>query len=990
MLWSLQREFQMRTHHTRAVIAATMVLMIASIGALAPSPAEAAVSVDALRARAIYHQTAHDDEALRLTTQALEAVSPAEGAIWSRLIPAWDDAYADLQINSAPPAGLPDRGHAFALLGLALNDDGSMKPDLISRLEVAKASLDAYPNSKIVVSGGVMKNGWTEAVRMRDWLQDKGIDPGRVILENRAGNTQENALRSLELMYADSGITSYTVISSASHIRRAWIDYYAASLKIARDLGLDRVIEPRSNVAFLDNTTSENVPSASEQTLISSNVASLFGVTSLYNALSTTPPPQPQLSLDLPAAQAGTTITVSASFTNSDLLAAASPTFLLEAPEGYAVHAAALPPAVVEERATATQSWTVDVPADARAGTTADFSARVSWSVNGGRATNELRAAASALISGRVSAPYRTASTTDSMVFAESADGFAIGGGGRDAYARADEYGAIFREDLLGSGQAVTTTVTGQSPTSPYARAGLTVRDDLSAAPSAGYATLAVTPSHGCVFAWDSDGDGRLDSNVESGGFAAPVQLRISRQGDTFTGSCSGDGRNWVDVGSAAIRSADKVVDAGLYYSAVNESTGKTGLARFTGLDVRAFERPAVPNAAVVSVGKPTTALSSETGRSPEYAVDGIRTNSSYWASSLSGGSTWLQVDLGSLHDLSTLNVRNYVSGGRTYTYALSGSNDGAVWFPLGGKSWAAAATDAGETFAVQARARYVRVTGLSNSANPSFHLSELSVAGVEAVTPELSVSGVRGVQGEPGAPVALSATLHNDGDVDATGAVVRFQEGDVILATSAGVNIPSRGTTTVTAVWSAAGRTGDVEVIAVADPDSMIDEINENDNRAAGVVTVVAPQGPQPSITTTGSVRAGDEVTVSFRGFGLDASGELWMNSDPVLLGSFATNAEGEATIGFRVPANTPPGDHTLRARIGGNEVASASITVTAAVMSPGTGQGPRAAESLATTGPASDVVAACSLALVLLLAGLGLRAGRRSHRLKDSWPHH
>lgn len=727
----------MNGRHIRAALAGVIVLAIASMASLVPTPAQAAVSVDTLRARAIYQQTKGDQESLRYTMQALESASPIEGQIWNRLIPAWDDAYANLRINATPPSGLPDHGHAFALLGLALNEDGTMKADLVSRLEVAKASLDAYPNSKIVVSGGVARNGWTEATRMRDWLQSKGIDAGRIILENQARNTQENGLRSLELMYAEGTITSYTVISSASHIRRAWIDYYAASLKTAKDLGVDAIIDPRSNVAFMDNATSENYPSASEQSLTSSNIASLFGVSSLYSSLSTSPPPRPVLTVSAPSAPAGSTVAIKATFTNGDLLKADDTQFQLHAPDGYTIRATDAPSTVVNEKESTTQTWAVEIPAHAPPATTVSFAASVHWTVNDERATNELHTTASILISSNISDPYRTAATTDSMSFAESDGSFVINGGGRDAYARADEYGAIFRSESLASGHAVATIVSEQSPTSPYARAGLIVRNDLNSALSSGYATLGVTPNHGCVFAWDSDANGTLDKNVESGGFNAPVQLRINRIANTFTGSCSGDGKNWVDVGSATLATADTAVDSGVYFSAVNDQTKKTGLARFTTPMVSAYARPSTAASKVVSVGKPTTAFSSETERGPSFIVDGARTNTSYWASSLTEGPTWAVIDLGSLHDITSLNVRNYVAGGRSYTYRLLGSNDQVSWFPLGGKSWVSAATDTGENFVVQARARYIRVDGLSNTANPSFHVSELTVVGAESVVPK-------------------------------------------------------------------------------------------------------------------------------------------------------------------------------------------------------------------------------------------------------------
>jgi hypothetical protein len=89
---------------------------------------------------------------------------------------------------------------------------------------------------------------------------------------------------------------------------------------------------------------------------------------------------------------------------------------------------------------------------------------------------------------------------------------------------------------------------------------------------------------------------------------------------------------------------------------------------------------------------------------------------------------TWWQGDLGGVTDVSSVNVRNYVDGTRFYTYQLLESVDGTNYFVLGGKSNNDPADDAGDTFRASANACYIRIVGLSNSANSSFHLTEVAV----------------------------------------------------------------------------------------------------------------------------------------------------------------------------------------------------------------------------------------------------------------------
>ncbi|GAA3645877.1 hypothetical protein GCM10022224_005730 [Nonomuraea antimicrobica] len=428
----------------------------------------------------------------------------------------------------------------------------------------------------------------------------------------------------------------------------------------------------------------------------------------------------------------GGSVQVTAVFANDNALRPTGQVTLgLDAPRGYRVRATS--PARADRVAPGGElsvTWTVTVPADETPGVTPALDATVSW--RSGDSARQDRASTGLLVGGAAPASYRTMSNTQAE-FAATGDGVAIAAGGADLWQESNELATAYRTDALADGQQLESTVLRQDGSSAFTRSGLVVSDDLATPGATGYANIAVTPGHGCVFSWDSDGDGRFDSFTEVGGFTPPVRVRIGKSGDRLTGSCGGDGGNWAVVGSAAVPGAGATLDAGLFVSAANRDTGQEAIAVLTDPAPAPSTARDASGDTLQSLSKPVTALSWETNRGPELANDGNRANSPYFASQMTWDTTWWQVDLGAVNDVSRVNVRNYVGSGRYYEYRLEGSLDGATWYTLGGRRGPRPATDAGDTITTEARARYVRVVGTHNTANLSFHLTEVSVYGTPA-----------------------------------------------------------------------------------------------------------------------------------------------------------------------------------------------------------------------------------------------------------------
>jgi uncharacterized SAM-binding protein YcdF (DUF218 family) len=143
---------------------------------------------------------------------------PQRGAQLDNMFAAIDKAVGTPIDENLP--NLDPNGLSIVTLGYALEDDGSMDPILVERLERTKDAAERWPEVPIVVTGGVEKSGRTEGESMKEWLVDEGVDAARVHDENFARSTVENALYGVQLV-AGSRSTHTVIISSASHVRRA-------------------------------------------------------------------------------------------------------------------------------------------------------------------------------------------------------------------------------------------------------------------------------------------------------------------------------------------------------------------------------------------------------------------------------------------------------------------------------------------------------------------------------------------------------------------------------------------------------------------------------------------------------------------------------------------------------------------------------------------------------------------------------------------------
>ena len=109
------------------------------------------------------------------------------------------------------------------VLGAAVHGD-TPSLSLVERLTAAKDYLNAHPNTVAIVSGGQGSGeNVSEAQAMYDWLCKNGIDPDRIIKEDKAVSTYENLKFSREIIsgLTDKSDPTIAVVSSEYHLCRA-------------------------------------------------------------------------------------------------------------------------------------------------------------------------------------------------------------------------------------------------------------------------------------------------------------------------------------------------------------------------------------------------------------------------------------------------------------------------------------------------------------------------------------------------------------------------------------------------------------------------------------------------------------------------------------------------------------------------------------------------------------------------------------------------
>lgn len=128
-----------------------------------------------------------------------------------------------LHTSIAAAIGLRDRldkADVIVVFGNKVNTDGTLSKRLEARLRRAKEVFDDGYAPVILVSGGFGKEGYDEAVVMRDYLMRWGV-PESVLLVDSDGYDSYRTARNTAEILKQRGWTSMIVVTQYYHVIRA-------------------------------------------------------------------------------------------------------------------------------------------------------------------------------------------------------------------------------------------------------------------------------------------------------------------------------------------------------------------------------------------------------------------------------------------------------------------------------------------------------------------------------------------------------------------------------------------------------------------------------------------------------------------------------------------------------------------------------------------------------------------------------------------------
>ena len=189
----------------------------------------------------------------------------------------------------------------------------------------------------------------------------------------------------------------------------------------------------------------------------------------------------------------------------------------------------------------------------------------------------------------------------------ESSGTFTVNGSGADIWSTADEFHFV-RQSLTGDG-TITARVVSLENTNSFAKAGVMMRESLTAGSRNLFALLTPTDANGFRYqSRTATGDITNRSYVTPG--LPPGWVRIVRAGNVFTGQYSTNGTTWNDIGPSVTLALPATIYVGLAVTSHADGVLATGVFDNVSLTTPTPTPPPAPSGLAASPGDGQVALS--------------------------------------------------------------------------------------------------------------------------------------------------------------------------------------------------------------------------------------------------------------------------------------------------------------------------------------------------------------------------------------------
>ena len=145
---------------------------------------------------------------------------------------------------------------------------------------------------------------------------------------------------------------------------------------------------------------------------------------------------------------------------------------------------------------------------------------------------------------------------------------FTVSGSGLDIWNQGDAFRFLY-QTRTGDG-TLTARVIGITPTDPWAKAGVMVRESLDS--GARNATMLLSASNGVSFQQRTNALVATTATIVGPSVTPPYWVQVTKRGTNFTGSVSADGVNWTQIGTTSIAGFNGTALWGLAVTAHNNT----------------------------------------------------------------------------------------------------------------------------------------------------------------------------------------------------------------------------------------------------------------------------------------------------------------------------------------------------------------------------------------------------------------------------------